>query len=157
MIKLACSLMCNVPILPAYQLDLTDKIPARHPRADQPATYVLGFRSLLDPSVSLDMGAERRTSEREFPRRTTAVVAFERCHLEFQILDESAGGLGIFAPDRQPFNTGKVFPVSVGDDPPRDAEVRYIASLAHGGFHVGLRWSEPAGDPNEDVVAEQAR
>ena len=83
---------------------------------------------------------ERRNSEREFPRRNIARVDFDGTLHDFQILDESEGGLGIYASSRDRFKSDSVVSVTVEADESRTATVRYISPHPNGGFQVGLQW-----------------
>lgn len=85
-------------------------------------------------------GADRRTSEREFPRRTAVRVMLEGTWREFQVLDESEGGLGIFASDKVGLDRGSFVDVDCEFVGHRRAEIRYIAPHQRGGFHIGLMW-----------------
>lgn len=83
---------------------------------------------------------ERRVTEREFPRRTIARVDFDGELHDFQILDESDGGLGIYASSRDRFFSNSVVLVTVEADESRHATVRYISAHPNGGFQIGLKW-----------------
>ena len=83
---------------------------------------------------------ERRNSERAFPRRTIAHINFDGELSDFQILDESDGGLGIYASSRERFISGTVVWVTVEADESRPATVRYISAHPNGGYQVGLQW-----------------
>ncbi|MBY0587832.1 hypothetical protein K2X85_11690 [bacterium] len=92
-----------------------------------------------DPSIAT--GANRRTAEREFPRRTSVRLFLGDGWREFQVLDESDGGLGIFAGSCEGLLKGSfvlVFCEVLGE---RKAEIRYAAPHPRGGFHIGLMWA----------------
>ena len=84
--------------------------------------------------------SDKRQSEREFPRRVTAQVSCRNTVREFQILDESSGGLGLFSPDDESLREGDAVAVTIAGCPPRDAVVCYVRAHAHGGYHIGLQW-----------------
>lgn len=83
---------------------------------------------------------DRRQSEREFPRRTMARIEMEGTTQEFQILDESEGGLGVYVSTREEFLPNTIVAVSVEADDKRSAVVRYVFPHPNGGYQVGLKW-----------------
>ncbi len=85
-------------------------------------------------------GADRRTSEREFPRRTSVRLLLSGTWREFQVLDESEGGLGIFSGSTDELQKGSIVDAYCEFAGQRRAAIRYIAPHPRGGFHVGLMW-----------------
>jgi len=83
---------------------------------------------------------DRRQSEREFPRRTIARIELDGTTQEFQILDESEGGLGVYASTREQFQPNTIVAVAVEADDTRSATVRYVFPHPNGGYQVGLKW-----------------
>jgi hypothetical protein len=91
--------------------------------------------------------ANRRSSEREFPRRTSVRIWIDPLWREFQVLDESEGGLGIFSGTEEGLVRGEFVRVICEITGPREAEIRYVAPHPNGGFSVGLKWSSDADHP----------
>jgi hypothetical protein len=83
---------------------------------------------------------ERRQFERAFPRRTTARVEINGLLHDFQILDESDGGIGLYSGMGEQFLQDSVVLVTVATDEARQAIVRYISHHPNGGYQVGLQW-----------------
>lgn len=87
-------------------------------------------------------GANRRIHEREFPRRTSVQLFLGNAWREFQVLDESDGGLGIFSGTCDELERGRIVTVQCETRGSRQAEVRYLAPHPRGGFHVGIMWTD---------------
>ena len=83
---------------------------------------------------------DRRSRRRDFAVRRIAFLELRETRLEAQILDESEGGLGVFVGRRSGLSEGLRIQVHLDGDPTRTAEIRYVHTMPHGGFHVGLMW-----------------
>lgn len=92
------------------------------------------------------MSGERRTYDREYPRRLVAKVETANGQWSLRILDESAGGIGLFASGPVPLFADQDAVVTIEGQAPRKGSVCYVRPFPSGGYQVGIVWKSSA-DP----------